>query len=251
MATFKEEKLLGVPYGWWIYLSYEEADAFTNPKATISVATALSTINVWAAAAAASIAAQAVYIRNLNNNSGGKGVRLHFLIPVGVIVSVERLGFGASPVPVALPTSRSFLLSRNIPFTGCSNSSPSTETAAWIRLNEAGLYVGLDMTHSVRVQLPYWYQSTSPSDMRLDWRIIIDNQPVVEVKPVDEKTMGWWPLDLLVTSFPAGNHQFDLEVRSRLVGGPPSPVPISGSMPDTITPDGPYPPNHATITFSL
>jgi hypothetical protein len=102
MASFKTAKQWLVPYGTWIYLSYDEAKALTSGAAISAVMSALAPMGPYAVAAAAAIVAQQGYIHELNEKSDHKGVKLLLLWLTGMIVSVERLGFspGVTVEPV-------------------------------------------------------------------------------------------------------------------------------------------------------
>lgn len=94
---FNTAKKWWVPYGTWIILDHREACRVTSDMAVSAIATAISAIGPYAAAAAAAISLQAKYIREKNENSGGKGVKLLFVWALGVITSIERRSSGKSP----------------------------------------------------------------------------------------------------------------------------------------------------------
>ena len=102
MVSFKTARKWGIPYGTWIYLTYNEAKALTSGAAMSTVMAALAPMGPYAVAAAAAIVAQQGYIRELNEKSDRKGVKLLLLWLTGMIVSIERLGFspGVTVEPV-------------------------------------------------------------------------------------------------------------------------------------------------------
>lgn len=100
MAKVTSYKKLGVPLGWWIYLSHSEACLWTSSPVSQIRSFLISLIpGPWAPAVAAAISIQSTYIRNLNQKSGRKGVKLQFIWATGVITSVNRRGEGSSPCP--------------------------------------------------------------------------------------------------------------------------------------------------------
>lgn len=87
-----------VPYGTWITLDHSEACRLTSDLSVSAIAAAISAIGtVFAASAAAAISLQAKHIREKNEDSGGKGVKLLFVWALGVITSIQRRGTGKSP----------------------------------------------------------------------------------------------------------------------------------------------------------
>ena len=95
---FKTAKKYWVPYGTWIILDHGEACHLTSDVSVGAISSAISAIgSIYAKAAAAAISLQAKYIREKNENSGGKGVKLLFVWALGVITSIERRGSGKSP----------------------------------------------------------------------------------------------------------------------------------------------------------
>ena len=94
---FKTAKKWFVPYGTWIILSHSEACKLTSDMSVSATATAISSMGAYAPVAAAAISLQMKYIREKNEHSGGKGVKLLFVWAVGVITSIERRGSGSSP----------------------------------------------------------------------------------------------------------------------------------------------------------
>ena len=90
------------PYGFWLHLTHKEACTITK-KDTVDLVLAALPTAWWAAIVAAAIYFQAQYIREKNQKSGKKGVRLFFNIPVGVFTHVERKGKGASPCSGSIP----------------------------------------------------------------------------------------------------------------------------------------------------
>jgi hypothetical protein len=95
---FQTAKKWFVPYGIWIVLSHSEACELTSGKSVSAITTAIGAIGtIYAAIAAAAISLQAKYIREKNESSGGKGVKLLFVWALGVITSINRRGSGSSP----------------------------------------------------------------------------------------------------------------------------------------------------------
>jgi hypothetical protein len=71
---------------------------------------------------------------------------------------------------------KSINLDRTILFTGCSNSNPSTDnSSSWIRIDEGTTSFCISASTEVKVKLPFRFQSNTPSQMGLDWRILIDD----------------------------------------------------------------------------
>lgn len=107
MPSFEtaKKKIWGVkiPYGTWIYLSYEEADILTSGLSQSLIAERLSGIGIWGTAAAFAIILQQNYIRELNEQSDHQGVRLLFLWATGLIVSVERRSRPRVATPIGMP----------------------------------------------------------------------------------------------------------------------------------------------------
>ncbi len=100
---FKTAKKWFIPYGTWIIMTHDEACWLTSNVSLDVITGAISAIGtVYAAAAAIQIQAQGHYIRNLNEQSGGKGVKLLFVWATGMIMSIERLGRGTSPCSVGV-----------------------------------------------------------------------------------------------------------------------------------------------------
>jgi hypothetical protein len=97
MARVSSYKKLGVPLGWWIFLSHSEACLWTSKPASEIRSHLIGLIpGPWAPIVAAVIAVQSMYIRSLNEKSGGKGVKLLFIWATGVIQNVNRRGTGKS-----------------------------------------------------------------------------------------------------------------------------------------------------------
>jgi hypothetical protein len=94
---FKTAKKWFVPYGTWIILSHSEACKLTSGMSVSAIATAISSMGTYAPVAASAISLQMKNIREKNEHSGGKGVKLLFVWAVGVITSIERRGSGSSP----------------------------------------------------------------------------------------------------------------------------------------------------------
>ena len=94
---FKTAKKWFVPYGTWIILSHSEACKLTTGMSVTEINIAISSMGTYAPIAAAAISLQMVHIRDKNEHSGGKGVKLLFVWAVGVITSIERRGSGSSP----------------------------------------------------------------------------------------------------------------------------------------------------------
>ena len=95
---FKTAKKWWIPYGTWIILSHSEACKLTGGMSVSAISTAISVIGgAYAAIAAAAISLQAKHIREKNEHSGGKGVKLLFVWATGIITSIERRDSGNSP----------------------------------------------------------------------------------------------------------------------------------------------------------
>jgi hypothetical protein len=98
MARTTTYKKLGLPLGWWIFLSHKEACDWTSVPASEIRSFLIGLIpGPWSAVVSAAISVQSNFIRGKNEQSGKKGVKLLFLWATGVITSVERLGTGKSP----------------------------------------------------------------------------------------------------------------------------------------------------------
>jgi hypothetical protein len=94
----------GNALGSWIILDYHEASLVTSGAEAATEVLGAVLPGAWAAVALAVISAQSAYIREMNDQSNGKGVRLLFIPAAGMVVSVERRGFtgstGGGPRPV-------------------------------------------------------------------------------------------------------------------------------------------------------
>lgn len=87
-----------VPLGWWIWLNHDEACQVTSKPVDGIRSFLISCIpGPWSPAVALAISVQSHFIREKNESSGGKGVKLLFIWATGVITSVERRGTGRSP----------------------------------------------------------------------------------------------------------------------------------------------------------
>jgi hypothetical protein len=98
MATISTYKKLGMPLGWRISLSHREGCTWTSSPVSAIRSFLISLIpGPWAPVVATAISIQSNFIRDKNEDSGGKGVKLLFIWATGVITSVERRGTGSSP----------------------------------------------------------------------------------------------------------------------------------------------------------
>lgn len=98
MARITIHKKWKLPLGWWIVLSHGEACTWTSSTASAVRTAIISKFPApWGPLVAAVIGAQSNKIRELNEKSGGKGVKLLFLWATGMISSIERRGKGTSP----------------------------------------------------------------------------------------------------------------------------------------------------------
>jgi hypothetical protein len=88
---------LDVPVGIWLICDHNEACALTDDLSVKAVLSMIPPIPVWGQLLSAAIVLQSAYIRNRNEESGGRGVELLYSFGVGVITNVKRRGRGRSP----------------------------------------------------------------------------------------------------------------------------------------------------------
>jgi hypothetical protein len=128
----------------------------------------------------------------------------------------EMIEYPCFPITIPTPASNNFKLGRLIHFTG------SDANSAWTRLSEAHTCFSLSVNSRIRVQLPYWFaESPTPSSMGIDWQILVDNGAIK--KTITSAGGIRRPnVDIELPALAPGQHALDIEVRTRLLSGPPT-----------------------------
>lgn len=89
----------------------------------------------------------------------------------------------------------------------------------WTYLSGASATIWLDKTRNASLQLPFWFMPSGPSNMSLDIRVLVDG---VERAMSRSVAPGNGRMNEKLGSLNGGFHEINIQVRSRLLGGPPS-----------------------------
>jgi hypothetical protein len=131
-----------------------------------------------------------------------------------------------------------FTLERTITFTGATGANKGGDDAAWTPLPEASMKISLQTTGYVNVNFPYSLAyGLGPSEMSLDVRILVDGVPYVTIPGTTPGGGTYTFAAITEQGISAGNHTIDVEVRSRLLGGPPVTVYLGGVSGDVWGPE--------------
>jgi len=96
--THSTARFLGIPYGTWVHLSWQEACTLTSPGGQAIIGEMISIVGgPYSAIISFAIDEQLFSIASANENSGGKGVSLLFFWALGMITDIEQRGSGYWP----------------------------------------------------------------------------------------------------------------------------------------------------------
>lgn len=129
-----------------------------------------------------------------------------------------------APLVTSLPVARSFALNQTVAFSGTSETIHSEGPFVQVAGSPTTFTLGTARDVNAHFTFNYSYPG-GPSSMRLDVRFLVDGVERGRTRAELSATS----VDMVLPAIPRGAHTFTIEVRSVLLGGPPTAVSLKGS----------------------